>query len=60
MNDYDAWADAQNEKLERIKDLLHDIVYTHQKMQSLLNEAMIKCQTERGFRDLERYLAREE
>jgi len=59
MSDYDGWVDAQNAKLERIKKLLHEIAYTQQKMQSLLNEATIKCQAERGLKDLEHYLGRD-
>ncbi|MDI6817565.1 MAG: hypothetical protein QME41_10340 [Actinomycetota bacterium] len=56
MSDYDAWADAQNQKLDRIKYLLHEIIYTHEKMQSLLNDALVKCQADRGLKDIERYL----
>ncbi|MBS3909439.1 MAG: hypothetical protein KGZ93_07415 [Actinobacteria bacterium] len=56
MSDYDAWADAQNQKLDKIKNLLHEIVYTHEKMQSIISEAIVKCQADRGLKDIERYL----
>jgi hypothetical protein len=60
MNDHDAWADAQHQKIERIKNLLHEIVYTHEKMHSLLNDAMVKCQSDRGLKDIERYLEQQQ
>lgn len=56
MSDSNAWANAQNEKLNRINDLLNEIVDAHHKMQSLLSEAIIKSQAERGLKEIENFL----
>ncbi len=56
MSDSNRWADAQHEKLNRINDLLNEIIDTHKKMQSLLSESVIKSQTERGLREIESFL----
>lgn len=56
MSDIGNWADSQQEKLNRIHDLVNEIMDNHLKMQQLLSEAIIKCQTERGLRDIEDFL----
>ena len=56
MSDSNNWADAQQEKLERINELLNEIISTHKKMQSLLTEAAIKTQVERGLKEIECFL----
>lgn len=56
MDDVDSWADAQQRKFDRIHELLNEIVYTHKKMQSLLSEATIKSQAERGLEQIEHFL----
>jgi hypothetical protein len=56
MSDSNNWADSQHEKLNRIHTLLDEIIDSHRKMQSLLLEATIKSQTERGVREIENFL----
>ncbi|HEY3375576.1 MAG TPA: hypothetical protein VGK02_11050 [Candidatus Aquicultor sp.] len=56
MSDVEGWANSQNDKLNRIQDLISEIMDNHNRMQELLNDAIIKCQAERGVRDIERYL----
>jgi len=56
MSDSKDWADAQQEKLDRVTELLNEVVYTHKKMQTLLLEATIKSKAERGLRDIEHFL----
>ncbi|NCO66360.1 MAG: hypothetical protein COW32_09675 [Candidatus Aquicultor secundus] len=59
MSDSNSWTDAQHEKLNRIHDLLNEIIDTHKKMQSLLSESIIKSQTERGLQEIENFLQSE-
>ncbi|MDI6716764.1 MAG: hypothetical protein QME63_07460 [Actinomycetota bacterium] len=56
MSDFREWADSQNKKLDRIKDLLNEIIEAHEKMQLLLSEATIRSQIERGVKEIEDFL----
>lgn len=56
MSDSNTWADEQQKKLDRVNELLDEIVENHKKMQSLLSETILKSQTERGLKEIERFL----
>jgi len=56
MSDINRWADSQHDKLNRIEDLLDEIVNNHKRMQALLSEAFVKSQTERGVKEIENFL----
>lgn len=56
MSDINRWADSQHDKLNRIEDLLNEIINNHKRMQTLLSEAFIKSQTERGVKEIENFL----
>jgi transcription termination factor NusB len=56
MNENNAWIDSQNERFDRIKSLLDEILDNHMKMQELLSDALTKVQTERVVIDIEKYL----
>lgn len=56
MNENNAWIDSQNERFDRIKSLLDEILDNHMKMQELLSDALAKVQTERVVIDIEKYL----
>jgi transcription termination factor NusB len=56
MNDSKTWIDSQNERFDRIRDLLDEVLDNHMKMQELLSDALTKVQTERVVIDIEKYL----
>ncbi len=56
MIDEDDWASAQDEKINRINNLLDEVIANHGKMQRLLKDAFIKYQTERGLEEIEAFL----
>jgi hypothetical protein len=56
MKEESAWLDDQNERFDRIKSLLDEILDNHMKMQELLSNALTKVQTDRVVIDIEKYL----
>jgi hypothetical protein len=56
MKEENAWLNDQNERFDRIKSLLDEVLDNHMKMQELLSDALTKVQTERVVIDIEKYL----